>query len=84
MTTTDQPEPTVDFETLFESEDLRELLEAAEATSSIKSAELIEILEAHAFDSIEAQPVARDLSQIPQNTTRAPCLLVRAVYRVLP
>jgi RNA polymerase primary sigma factor len=61
MTTTDQPEPAVDFETLFESEDLRELLEAAEATSSIKSAELVEILEAHAFDPIEVDGIIREL-----------------------
>jgi hypothetical protein len=39
MSTTDQPEPTVDFESLFETEDLKQLLEAAEPTSSIKSAD---------------------------------------------
>ena len=61
MTTTDQPEPAVDFETLFESEDLRQLLEAAVATSSIKSVELIEILEAHAFDPIEVDGIIREL-----------------------
>jgi RNA polymerase primary sigma factor len=61
MTTTDQPEPTVDFETLFQSEDLQQLLEAAEATSSIKSAELLEILEAHAFDPIEVDAIIREL-----------------------
>jgi RNA polymerase primary sigma factor len=54
MTTTDQPEPAVDVETLFQSEDLQRLLKAAEATSSIKSVELIKILEAHAFDPIDA------------------------------
>ena len=61
MTTTDRPEPTVDFETLFQSEDLQQLLEAAEATSSIKSAELVEILEAHAFDPIEVEGIIREL-----------------------
>jgi RNA polymerase primary sigma factor len=61
MTTTDQPEPTVDFETLFESEDLKQLLEAAEASSSIRSAELVEILEAHAFDPIEVDGIIREL-----------------------
>src|SRR5712691_9757860 len=61
MTTTEQPEPTVDFETLFQSEDLQQLLEAAEATSSIKSAELVEILEAHAFDPIEVDGIIREL-----------------------
>jgi RNA polymerase primary sigma factor len=61
MTTTDQPESAVDFETLFASEDLKQLLEAAEATSSIRSAELIEILEAHAFDSIEVDGIIREL-----------------------
>jgi hypothetical protein len=61
MTTTDQPEPVVDFEILFESEDLRQLLEAAEATSSIKSAELVVILEAHAFDPIEVDGIIREL-----------------------
>ena len=61
MTTTDQPEPAVDFETLFQSEDLQRLLEAAEATSSIKSVELIKILEAHAFDPIEVGGIIREL-----------------------
>jgi RNA polymerase primary sigma factor len=61
MTTIDQPEPAVDFEALFQSEDLRRLLEAAEATSSIKSVELIEILEAHAFDPIEVGGIIREL-----------------------
>ena len=61
MTTTDQPEPAVDFEALFQSEDLQRLLEAAEATSSIKSVELIEILEAHAFDPIEVDGIIREL-----------------------
>src|SRR5438132_746665 len=61
MTTTDRPEPTVDFETLFESEDLQGLLETAEATSSIKGAELVEILEALAFDPIEVEGIIREL-----------------------
>ena len=61
MTTTDQPEPTVDFETLFESEDLRGLLEAAERTSSIKSAELVEILEEHALCPIAVDGIIREL-----------------------
>jgi hypothetical protein len=61
MTTPDQSEPTVDFETLFQSEDLQQLLEAAEPTSSIKSAELVEILEAHAFDPIEIDGIIREL-----------------------
>ena len=61
MTTTDQPEPAVDFEALFQSEDLERLLEAAEATSSIKSVELIEILEAHAFDPVEVGGIIREL-----------------------
>jgi RNA polymerase primary sigma factor len=79
MTTADQPEPTVDFETLFQSEDLQELLEAAEATSSIKSAELVEILEAHAFDPIEVDGIIRELeargfevSEDDRETTAAP------------
>src|SRR5712691_544366 len=63
MTTTDQPEPAVDFETLFENEDLRQLLEAAEATSSIKSVELIEVLAAHAFDPIEVDGIIRELEE---------------------
>jgi RNA polymerase primary sigma factor len=61
MTTIDQPEPTVDFEALFESEDIKQLLEAAEASSSIRSAELVEILEAHAFDPIEVDGIIREL-----------------------
>jgi RNA polymerase primary sigma factor len=63
MTTTDQPEPAVDFETLFQSEDFRRLLEAAGATSSIKSVELIKILEAHAFDPIEVGGIIRELEE---------------------
>jgi RNA polymerase primary sigma factor len=61
MTTTDQPEPAVDFETLFQSEDLQQLLEAAEAASSIKRVVLVEILEAHAFDPIEVDGIIREL-----------------------
>jgi RNA polymerase primary sigma factor len=61
MTTTDRPEPTVDFETLFQSEDLQRLLETAEATSSIKRSELVELLEAHAFDPIEVEGIIREL-----------------------
>jgi RNA polymerase primary sigma factor len=61
MTTIEQPEPAVDFEALFQSEDLQRLLEAGEATSSIKSVELIEILEAHAFDPIEVGGIIREL-----------------------
>jgi RNA polymerase primary sigma factor len=61
MTTIDQLEPAVDFETLFQSEDLQQLLEAAEATSSIKSVELMEILEAHAFEPIEVDGIIREL-----------------------
>src|SRR5712691_12763481 len=61
MTTTDRPEPTVDLETLFGSEDLQQLLEAAEATSSIKLTQLVEILEAHAFDPIEVEAIIREL-----------------------
>jgi RNA polymerase primary sigma factor len=79
MTTTDQPEPTVDFETLFQSEDLQQLLEAAEATSSIRSAELVEILEAHAFDPIEVDAIIHELeargfevSEDDRETTAAP------------
>ncbi len=79
MTTTERPEPTVDFETLFQNEDLQQLLEAAEVTSSIKGAELVEILEAHAFDPIEVDGVIRELkargfevSEDDRETTAAP------------
>src|SRR6266571_2147942 len=61
MTTTEQPEPTLDFELLFESEELQQLLEAGEATGSIKSAELLEILAAHAFDPLEVEGIIREL-----------------------
>jgi RNA polymerase primary sigma factor len=61
MTTTEQREQVVDFEALFQSEDLERLLEAAEATSSIKSVELIEILEAQAFDQVEVDGIIREL-----------------------
>jgi RNA polymerase primary sigma factor len=61
MTTTDQPEPAVDFETLFESADLRQLLEAAEATGSIERVRLMKILEALAFEPIEVGGIIREL-----------------------
>ncbi len=61
MTTTDQPEPTLDFEILFESKDLQQLLEAGEATSSITSAELLKILAAHPFAPIEVEGIIREL-----------------------
>ncbi len=37
------------------------MLEAGEASSSIKGAELVEILEAHAFDAIEVEGIIREL-----------------------
>ena len=61
MVTTDQSEPRVDFEALFLSEDFRQLLEAAETTSLIRSTELVEVLEAHAFDSLELDVVIGEL-----------------------
>ncbi len=61
MTTIDQPEPAVDVETLFESEDLQQLLEAAEASSLIRGAELVEVLEAQAFDPVEVDGVICEL-----------------------
>src|SRR6266851_1388404 len=61
MTAADPPEPKLDFATLFQSEDLQQLLEAAEATNSIKSAQLVEILEAHGFDPIEVDGIIREL-----------------------
>ncbi len=62
MTTTERPEePTVDFETLFQSEDFQQLLEAADSQGSIKSAELSELLDVHGFDAIESDLVFREL-----------------------
>ena len=62
MTTTERPEePTVDFETLFQSEDFLQLLEAADAQGSIKTAEVAELLDVHGFDPVEADLVFREL-----------------------
>src|SRR5215510_1797473 len=62
MTTTERPEePTVDFETLFQSEDFLQLLEVADAQGSIKTAEVAELLDAHGFDPVEADLVFREL-----------------------
>ena len=62
MTTTERPdEPTVDFETLFQSEDFLQLLEVADAQGSIKSAELGELLDVHGFDPVESDLVFREL-----------------------
>src|SRR6266851_1244742 len=62
MTTTERPdEPTVDFETLFQSEDFLQFLEVADAQGSIKSAELGELLDVHGFDPVESDLVFREL-----------------------
>src|SRR5579859_5160931 len=62
MTTTERPdEPTVDFETLFQSEDFLQLLEVADAQGSIKSAEVGELLDVHGFDPVESDLVLREL-----------------------
>src|SRR5437667_437784 len=64
MTTTERPEePTVDFETLFQSEDFLQLLEVADAQGSIKTAELGELLDVHGFDPVESDLAFRDLIQ---------------------
>ena len=61
MTAIDQPEPTLDFEMLFESEGLQRLLGAAEASGSIGGAELVEILEGEGFEPIEVGGIIRGL-----------------------
>src|SRR5438093_5965718 len=62
MTTTERPEePTVDFETLFQSEDFLQLLEVADAQGSIKTTELGELLDVHGFDPVESDLVFREL-----------------------
>ncbi len=62
MTTTERPEePTVDFETLFQSEDFLQLLETADAQGSIKTVELGELLDLHGFDPVESDLVFREL-----------------------
>src|SRR5207253_8659571 len=48
MTTTERPEePTVDFETLFQSEDFLQLLEVADSQGSVKTAEAGELPDVH-------------------------------------
>ena len=62
MTTTERPEePTVDFETLFQSEDFLQLLEVADAQGSVKTAEVAELLDVHGFDPVESDLVFREL-----------------------
>ena len=62
MTTTERPEePTVDFETLFQSEDFLQLLEIADTQGSIKTTELGELLDLHGFDAVESDLVFREL-----------------------
>ena len=61
MTAIDQPEPTLDFEMLFESEGFQRLLGAAEASGSIGGAELVEILEGEGFEPIEVGGIIRGL-----------------------
>jgi len=62
MTTTERPEePTVDFETLFQSEDFLQLLEVADTQGSIKTAEVGELLDVHGFDPVESDLVMREL-----------------------
>jgi RNA polymerase primary sigma factor len=82
MTTADPPDPTLDFETLFQGEDLQQLLEAAEAASSIKSAQLVEILEEHGFDPIEVEAIIRELEargfEVTEGDREPPAALLAA------
>ena len=60
--TSEQPtEPTIDFEALPQSEDLNQLLEAGEASGTVRASELAEVLEAHGFDALETDAVYREL-----------------------
>ena len=62
MTTTERPEePTVDFETLFQSEDFLQLMEVADAQGSVRTAEVAELLDVHGFDPVESDLVFREL-----------------------
>jgi len=59
--TSEQPEPTVDFEALAQSEDFHPLLEAAEATGVMRASELADVLDTHGFDPVEVDIVYREL-----------------------
>ena len=55
------PEVPIDFEALPQSEDLQQLLEAAEASGTLKATELADVLEVHGFDALETDAVYREL-----------------------
>ncbi|MGH3131982.1 MAG: sigma-70 family RNA polymerase sigma factor, partial [Gaiellaceae bacterium] len=55
--------PVAEIDKLLEIEDLRILLEAAEPNGSLRSAELVEIIEAHELDPVEVEAVRRELDQ---------------------
>ncbi len=59
--TSEEPEPTVDFEALAQSEDFHLLLETAEATGVVRTSELTDILDAHGLDPLEVEVVYREL-----------------------
>ncbi len=61
---TSPPPPTsADIEPFLRSDDVRALLEAAEQSGSLRTAELAELVEAHELDPLEQDALARELEQ---------------------
>mgnify|MGYP003298059991 CR=1 FL=1 len=54
---------TVDIEHLLRNDDLQQLLDAAEQSSSLRAAELTEILETHELDALEQDALYRELDR---------------------
>jgi len=54
---------TIDIEHLLQNEEIRQLLDAAEHAGSVRSAEVVEIVEAHQLDPLEHDALFRELEQ---------------------
>src|SRR5438128_8970278 len=54
---------TVDYESLAASEELQQLVDAAEVAGAVRYTELTELLEALQFDPLEVDAVYRELEQ---------------------
>jgi RNA polymerase primary sigma factor len=51
----------VDFDTLLQNDDVRQLLEEAEQTGTVRSSDLAELIEVHELDALDSEAVYREL-----------------------
>nr|MBA3787873.1 hypothetical protein [Actinomycetota bacterium] len=54
---------TIDIDHLLRNEEIQQLLEAAEQGGSLRSVEIVELIEAHELDALEQDAFFRELEQ---------------------